>query len=887
LPTCGNHVIKIELSFNEELLAGGRFDDWIIVGTNNRPECRLKGNGELQYVIEIAVFNDPCGTQMPSPGVFQNRIRIAQNPAVILRGDENLIVKCMYGLPEVNQLLIPTVNPSFSAVTLHALHINLQYFSDVQTNSLANDVLTMSRESASETNDVQDGSGTLAWAALLSIMGTIFIVILVLMLLFVCIRWRRDTKQAICDRTNIGRLLIAFVRRSDDISKYGATTQSWWAGSKEALQNNALISQEFVIQGHEGLSETTSQASPSVSVTSSVPSDESTNGHSAKCTEHSSGRSTSTAELQPHSYSEWRNRIIHTKNMDLDRCASLRASDIDTYGGQLSEVRSITEIYRSAEMATAEGDTLSQSTLEGGICNTENVITSGRLAKCVEKIRGFGPRKLTEQELGRWRQLVAKDGDLQKAISEARDLTQLQQLHSLPRYHALFTAEKWSNIMKCVADVRFCANAEAARRFTKRSDFQKRNQVCILCSHYFHLILNDSPTKSVFCVCSDAIKAGFEAIAQDEISVAFDVAPPFYTTILEWPGRLPFPDGPRHISRWHILGYLLAVSFRYGVLLPIRFALILSSFVYISIAVLISFFVSFTKQQKLLISVTYCRLFCAGIGLVAKYHNRQFRPKQPGKSCIAVSNHLSPNDIQIINADVEPSANFGFTVTGQKHSGIIWAIEFLAERVAPALWLDRSNADERKKFTDDVIKEGLRGGPVLLFPEGYCTNNTRVLQFRRALFEDGITIYPIAIKQNARFGDSFWSDDQFWRYLLRILTSWAVVYDVFYLEPQRRLKNESAQEFAARVQKLIAKAASAQPIDYDGRLWYKTDEQIRMKHVQMKNLSKRLKETIASELVNESIIESCDLVDHQKGFEDALPSLSTSLKNIPVFSITL
>uniref|UniRef100_A0A0M3IP01 Flagellin_D0/D1 domain-containing protein n=1 Tax=Ascaris lumbricoides TaxID=6252 RepID=A0A0M3IP01_ASCLU len=50
----------------------------------------------------------------------------------------------------------------------------------------------------------------------------------------------------------------------------------------------------------------------------------------------------------------------------LDRCTSLRASEVDTYGGQLSEVRSITEIYRSAEMATAEGDALSQSTLEGG-----------------------------------------------------------------------------------------------------------------------------------------------------------------------------------------------------------------------------------------------------------------------------------------------------------------------------------------------------------------------------------------------------------------------------------------------------------------------------------------------------------------------------------------
>lgn len=73
---------------------------------------------------------------------------------------------------------------------------------------------------------------------------------------------------------------------------------------------------------------------------------------------------------------------------------------------------------------------------------------------------------------------------------------------------------------------------------------------------------------------------------------------------------------------------------------------------------------------------------------------------------IAVSNHLSPNDIQIIHANVEMNADFGFTVTGQKHSGIIWAIERLTERICCALWFERNNAEERKRFTDILIKEG-------------------------------------------------------------------------------------------------------------------------------------------------------------------------------------
>lgn len=68
-----------------------------------------------------------------------------------------------------------------------------------------------------------------------------------------------------------------------------------------------------------------------------------------------------------------------------------------------------------------------------------------------------------------------------------------------------------------------------------------------------------------------------------------------------------------------------------------------------------------------------------------------------------MANHLSPNDIQIICADVEPWREYLYVVTGQKHEGIIWLIERLVEKLCPSIWLERKSADERKSFTKAVL----------------------------------------------------------------------------------------------------------------------------------------------------------------------------------------
>lgn len=55
---------------------------------------------------------------------------------------------------------------------------------------------------------------------------------------------------------------------------------------------------------------------------------------------------------------------------------------------------------------------------------------------------------------------------------------------------------------------------------------------------------------------------------------------------------------------------------------------------------------------------------------------------------------------------------------------------------------------------------------------------------------------------------------------LKLMTSWAVVCDVYFLPPQTKGKDESAQQFAERVQKLIAQRAKLHVAPWDGYLKY-------------------------------------------------------------------
>lgn len=74
-------------------------------------------------------------------------------------------------------------------------------------------------------------------------------------------------------------------------------------------------------------------------------------------------------------------------------------------------------------------------------------------------------------------------------------------------------------------------------------------------------------------------------------------------------------------------------------------------------------------------------------------------------------------------------------------------------------------------------------GPRQVFPEGTCVNNEYVIMFKRGAFDLGTSIVPVAIKYNKVFVDGFWNSKKqtFLQHLFTLMTSWAVVADIWYM----------------------------------------------------------------------------------------------------------
>ncbi|XP_032590522.1 glycerol-3-phosphate acyltransferase 3 isoform X1 [Drosophila grimshawi] len=311
--------------------------------------------------------------------------------------------------------------------------------------------------------------------------------------------------------------------------------------------------------------------------------------------------------------------------------------------------------------------------------------------------------------------------------------------------------------------------------------------------------------------CLDYVKSGVEAIIEDDVTSRFEAE-----ELKSW-NMLTRTNRHYEFISWKItLIWMFGFAVRYSILMPLR---VLVCFIGVLFTVISNTFVALipirflrTYLAGLCFKITF-RLISNSLSALIVFHNKQYKPSTSG---FCVANHTTPLDVAILSTDCT------FSLIGQRHGGFLGVLQRALARASPHIWFERGEAKDRL-----IVAERLKqhvsdpnNPPILIFPEGTCINNTSVMQFKKGSFEVGGVIYPVAIKYDPRFGDAFWNSSKYsmMQYLYMMMTSWAIVCDVWYLPPMYRQDGESAIDFANRVKGVIAKQGGLVDLVWDGQL---------------------------------------------------------------------
>uniref|UniRef100_UPI00358DDABF glycerol-3-phosphate acyltransferase 4-like n=1 Tax=Myxine glutinosa TaxID=7769 RepID=UPI00358DDABF len=327
-------------------------------------------------------------------------------------------------------------------------------------------------------------------------------------------------------------------------------------------------------------------------------------------------------------------------------------------------------------------------------------------------------------------------------------------------------------------------------------------------------------------------RRGVESIVDDEVTTRFSAE-----ELESWNLLTRSNNNFQYISLRLTILWGLGVAFRYGFLLPLRLTL---AFIGISWLVIGTTVVSYLPNGRArrscseLVHLMSMRICSRALTAIITYYNRENIPKKGG---ICVANHTSPIDTIIL-------ANHRcYAMVGQKHGGILGLIQRSIVKTCPHVFFERSEAKDRFLVTQrlsDHIADGNKL-PILIFPEGTCINNTSVMMFKKGSFEIGGVIYPVAIKYDPHFGDAFWNSSKYGmvNYLLRMMSSWAIVCNVWYLPPMTCQHGENAVQFANRVKAEIARKGGLVDLVWDGGL-KRAHVKTTMKEEQQKQYSKTI-----------------------------------------------
>ncbi|KAL0808358.1 hypothetical protein ABMA28_012841 [Loxostege sticticalis] len=333
--------------------------------------------------------------------------------------------------------------------------------------------------------------------------------------------------------------------------------------------------------------------------------------------------------------------------------------------------------------------------------------------------------------------------------------------------------------------------------------------------------------------CLDLVKAGMESIIEDQVTSVFEAE-----ELRSW-NLLTRTNRQYEFLTWR-LTIIWAMGFivRYFFLLPLRILIfIFGLLTMLSTTTLINLLPE-GKIRRFFGEMSYkmyMRILIRSVSSVATFHDTENMPKSNG---FCVANHTSVIDVAML------SVNTCFSLIGQRHGGFLGLLQRALARASPHIWFERSEVKDRHAVAKR-LKEHISvadNPPILIFPEGTCINNTSVMQFKKGSFEVGGTIYPVAIKYDPRFGDAFWNSSRYGmlHYLLNMMTSWAIVCDVWYLPAMHRARDETAVDFANRVKAVVARRGGLVDLQWDGQL-KRMKAKKEWRELQQEEFSKRLK----------------------------------------------
>ncbi|EFC37870.1 predicted protein [Naegleria gruberi] len=359
----------------------------------------------------------------------------------------------------------------------------------------------------------------------------------------------------------------------------------------------------------------------------------------------------------------------------------------------------------------------------------------------------------------------------------------------------------------------------------------------------------------------NTMKEGAESVQRDDFTECFR----------------PKPPEPWNWNLFLFVGWLIALIGRYCILLPLRILLFLSGTIaFILVTLILMVLRSIFEKKKNSQEETeqdqqeekkittldwlvrkslqyYSAIWIHSMSGVIKIHGI---PPVRRKNQIYVSNHTSLIDFILL------TYLCGVATVGQKHGGFVG---FMQDRVVSPLkniWFERFESRDRKKTSQRIYDHinDVSNPPLLIFPEGVCVNNEYIVMFKKGVFEiEDVEICPIAIKYNKTYSDPYWSsrDESFLVHILRIMKSWCLVADVYFLEPQKKRQDEDAIQFTDRVKNMIGNKAKLISLDWDGYLKY---------------YSPSVKLTEARQKVNAEVMKRRFLI----GVEDIIRSASTN-----------